>query len=342
MKIKRILLLIVIISAGMFPVLSQMMLQPVAAVNLIRSEMISRDELDIKIAELQAANSGQVIDESEVLDIMINDILVLQGAEQAGILLLDKELDSLVANQKISIESQVGRVLTDAEFASVILQAYNMTLENFRIKIKQNYIVNTYIRQEKSELVTNVPAPTEDEIKAFHKRSAVSFINPEYIHLSHIFISKNDPTVDNAKEKAEAVYRQYEYGTKSYTALVLEFSQDESSKFLGGDIGWFAIDDAINRQIFGDNFIDSVFSLDAGNISKVLESKTGYHIVNILDHSFARLLSLDDPLSPDNAMTVRQYISQALYVEKQQIFFSVAVTELVKELREEAEITILL
>ena len=342
MKIKRILLLIVIISAGMFPVLSQMMLQPVAAVNLIRSEMISRDALDEFVAELQAANGGQAVDEAEALDIMINDILVLQGAEKVGIVLLDKDLDTLVAKQRISVESQVGRVLTDAEFASVILQAYNMTLEDFRMTNKQNYIVNTYIRQEKSEIVTNIPAPTEDEIKAFHKKSAVSFINPEYIHLSHIFISKNDPATDNAKEKADAVYRQYEYGTKNYDALVLEFSQDESSKFLGGDIGWLAIDDTINRQVFGDNLIDSVFSLDAGNISKVLESKTGYHIVSILDHLPARLLSLDDPLSPENAMTVRQYISQTLYVENQQAAFSAAVLELVKELREEAEITILL
>jgi parvulin-like peptidyl-prolyl isomerase len=342
MKIKRIILLTIILSAVFFPAFSQMMLQPVAAVNLLRSEMITREALDAKVAELQAANSGQEINESDVLDIMVNDILVLQGAEQAGIVLLEKDLATLVANQKSSVESQIGRGLSDTEFSSVILQAYGMTIEDLRTKIKQNYIVNTYIRQEKNDMVSNIPGPSEDEIVTFHKKNAASFINSEYINLSHIFISKSDPAVQNPKEKADSVYRQFEYGTKNYDALVLEFSQDESSKFLGGDIGWFAIDDAVSRQIFSDSFFDALFLLETGDISKVLESKTGYHIVKILDHTYPKLLSLGDPLSPDNAMTVRQYISQTLYVEKQQEVFSAAVSDLVKELRSNAEITILL
>lgn len=342
MKIKRILLFTIILTAVFFPAFSQMMLQPVAAVNLLRSEMITREALDAKVAELQAANSGQAINESDVLDIMINDILVLQGAEQAGIVLLEKDLDTLVANQKGSVENQIGRGLSDAEFSSVILQAYGMTIEDLRTKIKQNYIVNTYIRQEKNEMVSNIPGPSENEILTFHKKNAASFINPEYINISHIFISKSDPAVQNPKEKADSIYRQFEYGTKNYDALVLEFSQDEASKFLGGDIGWFAIDDTVSRQLFNDSFFDTLFLLDTGDISKVLESRTGFHIVKILDHTYPKLLSLDDPLSPDNAMTVRQYISQTLYVEKQQEVFSAAVSDLVKELRSEAEITILL
>jgi len=342
MKTKRIILLIVILSALVFPAFSQMMLQPVAAVNLLRSEMISKEALDAKVTELQAANNGQEINESDVLDIMINDILVLQGAEQAGIVLLEKDLNTLVANQKSSVESQVGRGLTDEEFSSVIMQAYGMTFEDLRMKIKQNYIVNTYIRQEKNEMVSNIPGPLEDEIKTFHKKNAASFINPEYIHLSHIFISKSDPAITNAKEKADDVYRLFEYGTKTYDALVLEFSQDESSKFLGGDIGWLAIDDTVSRQIFSDTFLDAVFLLNTGDVSKVLESRTGYHIVKVLDHAYPKLLSLDDSLSPENTMTIRQYISQTLYVEKQQEVFSAAVSELVKDLRAKAEITILL
>ncbi|MBL7006443.1 MAG: peptidylprolyl isomerase [Spirochaetia bacterium] len=342
MKIKRIILLIIILSAVVVPAFSQMMLQPVAVVNLLRPEMISREALDAKVVELKAANNNQELQESEVLDIMINDILVLQGAEQAGIVLLDKDLNTLVANQKRSVESQVGRSLTDAEFTSVIMQAYGMSMEDLRTKIKQNYIVNAYIRQAKSEMVSNIPGPSEDEIKTFHKKNAASFINSEYIHISHIFISKSDPAVLNPKEKAETVYRQFEYGTKSFDALVLEFSQDESTKFIGGDIGWFAIDDTVSRQIFSDSFFDAVFLLETGEVSSVLESKTGYHIVKILDHTYPKLLSLNDPLSPDNTMTVRQYISQTLYVEKQQKVFSAAVSELVKELRSEAEITNLL
>ena len=182
MKIKQIILFIIIFSAVVSPAFSQMMLQPVAAVNLLRSEMITRDALDAKVAELQAAYTEQKIKESDVLDIMINDILVLQGAEQAGILLLDKDLNTFVAKQKSSVESQVGHTITDAEFSSVIMQETGMTIEDYRTKTKQNYIVRTYIIQEKNDMVNNIPGPAEDDIKNFHKKMLQALLIPNTLN----------------------------------------------------------------------------------------------------------------------------------------------------------------
>jgi peptidyl-prolyl cis-trans isomerase SurA len=339
---KKRLLILLILLLILFPIYSQMMLQPVASVNLIRPQMITREELDAFKAEQQMNNNNQTISDIDALDTLINNFLVLQGAERAGIALSENNLNTLVAEQKKSVEAQIGRVISDMDFSSLLLQAYNMTQEDLRIELKQNYMVSTYIRTAKTELISNIPGPTNDEINTYYRKNAASFINPEYIHVSHIFINKNNQIDVDPKEMAESVLTQWEFGQKSYDSMVMEFSQDETSKFIGGDIGWFSISDERNRLIFGDNFIDSIFSIENGVASRVIESNIGYHIVKILEHKQPKLLSLDEQVDPENSMTVKQYISQTLYYEKQQAAYLLAVDEIIKDLRAEAEITILL
>jgi parvulin-like peptidyl-prolyl isomerase len=339
--VKKITLLFIILCT-VSSVSAQMMLEPVATVNLIRSQMISREQLDAKIEELSAASGSQDLNEREVLEVMINDALVLQGAERDGIVLRDQELTALVAEQKKSVESQLGRSLSDADFASVLDQAYGLSMTDFRQKIKENYIVNSYIRQAKSDMISDVPAPSSAEITAFYRKNASSFINSELVKISHIFISKNTSLNSDPQDKASQVLRQLQMGSSTFEELVLSQSQDEETKFVGGELGWFAIDDDQSRNEYGDGFIDAVFDLEADDVSGVIESKLGFHIVKALEHIYPRLLTLDDRLSPENRMTVRQYITQMLYVEKQQEVYEQAVSDLVRELRQEADIRILL
>lgn len=339
---KRITLSLLILLVILMPAAAQLMLQPVAAVNLIRSEMISRDALDAKIAELEAANGGQKLNEEDVLDIMINDVLVLQGAERDGIVLSNTDLTKLVNNQKSSVESQLSRSLTNEEFDSVLQQAYQLTLEEFKETLYENYIVNSYIRSAKSDLITNIPAPTEAQIKSFYRKNTANFINPEYTKFSHIYITKSLSTNADPKAKADEIYRKIRYGTSSFDELVVSSSQDESTKFLGGTVGWVAIDDSTKIQAYGESFINALFSLEVNEVSQVIESKAGYHIVKILDHRDPRILGLNDTLNPTSVMTVRQYINQNLYTASQEAVYQKAISELVAELRAEAQITILL
>lgn len=339
---KRITLSLLILLIILMPAAAQLMLEPVAAVNLIRSEMISRNALDAKIAELEAANGGQKLNEEDVLDIMINDVLVLQGAERGGIVLSDTDLATLVKNQKSSVESQLSRTLTNEEFDAILQQAYQMSLKEFTQTLYENYIVNSYIRSAKSDMITTIPAPTADQIKAFYRKNTASFINPEYSKFSHIFITKSLSTNADPKAKADEIHRKVRYGTSTFDELVVSASQDEKTKFLGGTVGWVAIDDAAEIQAYGESFINALFALEVNEISQVLESKTGYHIVKILDHRDPRILGLDDTLNPTSVMTVRQYINQNLYTANQEAVYQKAISELVAELRAEAQITILL
>ena len=109
----------------------------------------------------------------------------------------------------------------------------------------------------------------------------------------------------------------------------------------GGEIGWLAYNDAGARQGFGDAFCDAVLAMQPGQVSDVLESNVGYHIVKVSVHNPAKILTLDDNIAPDQNVTVRQFISQLLTERQMQVASSQALQDMVEELRSEARINIL-
>lgn len=349
-RIVRIISVTLVLLAAAAPSVfaEQILLQkPVAVVNLTRSEMITESQLSEKVAEyrqqqIQAGKDGSAVTDMGILNVMINDLLVLQGAERDGITLNDQEVNSLVARQKESFAAQAGSPITDDQFAQIIQQYYGLTLEDFREKLYQNYIVDSYVRMKKGDVIDSAKAPTEQQIQEYYKKNAAKFINAEYVEISHIFISRAGKTDEDAKTLAEKIYRNIRYGVKTYDEQVLQYSDDENSKYIGGRIGWLAIDDAARKQVLGDEFFEAAFALQENEYSRAVRSNSGYHIIKLLDHREPALLTLDDTVTPGNRMTVRQYISQAMYQNNQSLAYNAAISALISDLREEASIEILL
>ncbi|KPC53835.1 SurA N-terminal domain-containing protein [Amantichitinum ursilacus] len=88
-----------------------------------------------------------------------------------------------------------------------------------------------------------------------------------------------------AKAKAEAIDKQVKANPSSFAAVAKAESQDPGSKDQGGDLGWFAADAMVKP------FADAAFKLSKGQISDVVESQFGYHIIMLED---ARTTSLAD------------------------------------------------
>jgi parvulin-like peptidyl-prolyl isomerase len=349
MKLRTMLIAALFMSAAIFSVWADeiVLQQPVAVVDLIESETITQQELDEKFEEYisqqsQAGRNTASITEMDVLNVMINDILIIQGAKQAGISISDQQLDTLVRQQKESVSSQVGSQLNDQQFEQILKQYYGMTLTEFRQKLKENYYVDAYVQAEKKDVLNSAKVPSASEIQTYFKKNAAKFINPEYVRISHIFINNDDRSNSEAKALAEKISRNIRYGVHSYDDQVMEYSDDEGSRFSGGVIGWLAIDDESRKQVLGESFFDAAFDLEVGEISRPVQSNAGYHILKILDKRPPKMLTLDDQLSPGTETTVRQYISQNLYQANQSAAYNDAISQLLSELRESAEITILL
>jgi parvulin-like peptidyl-prolyl isomerase len=114
-------------------------------------------------------------------------------------------------------------------------------------------------------------------------------------------------------------------------------SLDDAS-YTGGDFGFLLRNDQQARNLLGRRFVESVFSLEEGDISAVIESNIGFHIVQITNRRSPRVLGLNDPVLPGRNVTVRNQIENYLRNQQQQRNFQRAVEEVIDDLRDEAEV----
>ena len=120
---------------------------------------------------------------------------------------------------------------------------------------------------------------TEDEIKSFFKANADKYQNQQQREASHILIaaSKNAPPAEKAKAKAKAedLLNQIRKNPKQFEELAKKYSQDPESAKKGGDLGSFG------RGMMVKPFDDAVFSMKVNEISNIVESDFGYHIIKL-------------------------------------------------------------
>ncbi|MGI6432882.1 MAG: peptidylprolyl isomerase [Sphaerochaetaceae bacterium] len=319
---------------------------PVATVNLIRQKVITTQQLNQKLAEYQAeakaAGSSEIITQADVLQIMINDELVLQGAERDGFLVSDSQVNQMIAQQRAYLEQQVGKAVTDQQFEAFIKNTYNLDLQQFKQSMKETAIVDSYVRGKMAAELNLYDKPTEAQINEFFRANRSRFMNPELVRLSHIFMPFTDSDKAEIKKQMDQVARYLRYDTYTFEELVPKYSQDKDSVGRGGDIGWLAYDDEQMRSYLGPQFFEAVFALQLGKPSAVLESNGGYHIVKVTTHTEPRLLGLTDYINPDSKVTVKSYIEQTLTSRNQQNAYLKAIEKLVLQLRQSATITNLL
>lgn len=341
---KRVFAVIAMLLAVFSVSAASMISQPAATVNLIRNSVITVEDLNAEVERFRNAGM-QNVTAQDVLQTMINDEVFIQGAERDGIVINDRQIDSLykqVFNNAVQQAALAGQTVTEDQFQAEVIRQFG-SIENYRESLKNQQILNMYLMQERGEELQNVTEPSESDIQSFFRQNQQTFFQPEAVKLSHIYMEKTgDADADAAKKvELEDVSSKISSGEITFEKAVQEYSEDDPSRGNGGEIGWLTVNNAQARQGWGDAFCDAVLMLDAGDISPVLESNTGYHIVKVSVHSMGKLLGLNDPVSPEDPTTVHDYIYQVLYTRNSQIAASQALESLLAELRGEARINIL-
>lgn len=315
-----------------------------ATVKLIREVAIREQDLNQRTAEyqaeLRAAGSTQTVTARDIVDILINDELVMQGAERDGFLVTGTALDQLYNSQRASVEQQVGQKLTDSEFAQLVMANFGLTLAEFRQSLSESATIDNYVRTKYGALLGDYSEVTDEEIREFFRANRSQFMNPELVRISHIFMPQSETNAAATRTEMEKLARWIKYNTYTFEELVPKYSQDTASIVKGGDIGWLAYDDLDTRELLGASFFEAVFALGVGKPSGVLESNSGYHIVKVITHIEPKLLGINDPINPESTLTVYNYIEQRLLNQRQQEAYLKAINKLVEDLRAQATIEI--
>ena len=146
----------------------------------------------------------------------------------------------------------------------------------------------------------------EQDVRSYYEQNAARLSGPEERRASHILISvaKDAPAAERqkARERAQDVLGQVRKAPDSFAQLARKNSQDPGSAAKGGDLDFFG------RGAMVKPFEDAVFAMKKGEISDVVESDFGFHIIKLTDikmpkeKSFAELrASLEEDLKTQQA-----------------------------------------
>src|SRR6266704_1562302 len=168
-----------------------------------------------------------------------------------------------------------------------------------------------YALLDTNQLRQTVQVP-EDVLKKQYQDNIRQYEVPNQVHVQHILsktVGQTDAEVAETKKKAEDVLKQARKGVK-FEELAKKYSEDPGSKDKGGDLGWIRQGQTVPE------FEKEAFSLAPGQISDLVRTQYGFHIIKVLEKQTAHtkpfeevkdairtplLLSLADKQASDTA-----------------------------------------
>ncbi|MDR1935312.1 MAG: SurA N-terminal domain-containing protein, partial [Candidatus Accumulibacter sp.] len=142
--------------------------------------------------------------------------------------------------------------------------------------------------------------PGDAEIKSWYEGHPDIYRQPEERRASHILIMPGDGGKEQAKAQAEAVLKELRQDPSRFADLAKQHSQDPGSAEKGGDLGFFSSGAMVKP------FDDAVFSQKEGEISGLVETDFGYHIIEVTGIREAKERPLEDVRGEIEAELKRQ------------------------------------
>ena len=261
----------------------------------VNGEAISGKDLDDAVRAI-AGRAGPIPpDERDrvyrgVLDNMIGYRLMIQEAKARKITVPDAEVDAQVAQIRAQFPS-------DAQFQQA-LTAQRTTLEAVRNDARDGMSADKLVESEIASKVAVKPEAVTD----FYQKNQDKFQQGPRVRASHILIgipqNADAATKQQAKAKADALLKDLKAG-KDFAAAAKENSQDPGSAPNGGDLGYFEKGQMVPP------FEQAAFALKAGEMSEVVESQFGYHIIKVADKQESRVVPLEEAKGQ-----IQEYLTQ--------------------------------
>ena len=135
-----------------------------------------------------------------------------------------------------------------------------------------------YVELDANVIAENIEI-SEDELQQQYEDNKDNFFSPESRSARHILLSTNGDKGEEAQmAQAQLLLEQLRNGG-DFAELAKEFSDDTGSGAIGGDLG------KIERGQMVEEFEQSAFALDVGEISEPIKTQFGYHIIEVTDIS---------------------------------------------------------
>jgi peptidyl-prolyl cis-trans isomerase C len=291
---------------------------PVAKVG---KQTITRGELDRAISVLVAQNrvpqATSPEQKKQIESFAVEQLVSAEILFQEGLKHQPKDLDKQI---EAKITQSKAKFSTPAEFETA-LKGANLTEKELGDISRKDIVISNFVEKE---LAGGIKV-TDEDIKKFYDENKDKFKKDAQVRASHILcgVDANATAEEKkkAQEKATDLLKKLKAG-EDFAKLAKDNSTCPSSA-QGGDLGFFGKGQMVP------SFEEATLALKPGEVSGVVETQFGYHIIKLAEKKEAELVKLDE---------VKERISD--YLKSQKIQKTVA--DHLSSLKEKVKVEILL
>lgn len=229
-----------------------------------------------------AARNGMQITQEQILELataqVVDAILLAQQAKKEQVTVDRVEVGT--ALQDI-VKRAGSRENLDAQLANT-----GMTFDLLREGIETTMLARAYVDQK----IRPGISVSDEEANAYYDENPQYFARPEQVRASHILMTTGEGADDEAKAAAKAkaeAARKRALDGEDFATLAKEVSEGPSGPN-GGDLGWFSADQMVKA------FTDAAFSTEPGEISEVVETQFGFHVIRVEERRPAMTMPYED------------------------------------------------
>lgn len=223
---------------------------------------------------------------SRALNELINELLVNEKVKALNMEVTEEEVISHL--EQIGAQEQPPLSLEDIKAG---MQARGQSFDQVKERIKKALSFRRLLDTQGADDV-NV---TVEDARKYYSENPRQFETPEQVRASHILImpDTSDPNADPneakaaAKAKAQELLKQIKKDGADFATLARANSNDPGSAQRGGDLNFFP------RGKMVPPFDKAVFELKVGQVSDIVETNYGYHIIKLTDYKDASIIALE-------------------------------------------------
>jgi peptidyl-prolyl cis-trans isomerase SurA len=242
---------------------------------------------------------------------LIDQQLLIQRGKDMGL-----SVETEVIKRLDDVRKQNG--MASLEELEKAVEGEGLTWEDYKSQIRNSLLTQEVIRKEVGSRI-NIG---QEEVKQYYDQHKEEFNRPELVVLADIFLS----TEGRSPEEAEAVYHKAEdlhnrvARGEEFSELAKRYSEGPTAKE-GGALGTY------ERGQLSKQIEDVVFKMNKDQLTDIIQTKTGYEILKVLDHYQAGLQPMDK---------VQNEIMNRIYLQKMQP----NLRDFLAQLREESYVTV--
>ena len=231
-----------------------------------------------------------------LLDQMIDRKLMAQEAKAAGVSIPD----TLVTN----VLDQFVRQFGGEQQVDQMLAPMGLTRDDFRNAIQRDLTIRKYV----DEKITSSIVVADADIRAFYDQNPDMFAGQDSVRVSHIILLSHEGDVEQSKKDRRAQMesiRTRAVSGENFAELARQYSQDNVAQ-QGGDLGYFP------RGMMVKPFEDAAFALKKGQISDIVETQFGLHLIKCVDKKSARPVPFEEAKARIDMMLKQRQLSTEL------------------------------